>query len=108
VQFGLKPTYEAGSLLRIEPTAQDLFGQANSNVASFQNYLETQVELVASSNVLLAAAADPHLAGVAAVRNSPDSENALRKMLQVRIVPKSYLIRIASRRLHSRRPRRPT
>ena len=96
VQFGMKPTYEAGSLLRIEPTAQDLFGQANYNVSSFQNYLETQVELVTSTNVLLAAAADPRLAGVAAIRNSPDAERSIRRMVQVRIVPKSYLIRISS------------
>lgn len=90
----VKPIYLAESVLRVEPTSKPLFLPSGA-VESFEPYLETQVQLVKSSNVLIAAASDPGVAALPRIRSSADAEQEIRKLLQVGIVPQSYLIRVA-------------
>lgn len=92
VYVKLKPTYETSSLLRVEATSQDPFSVASSN--KNDTFMETQVQLITSTNVLLAAAADPKVVGTRTVQEAVDPVRALREKLHVNIVPRSNLIRI--------------
>ena len=96
IQLGLKPLYEASSLLRVEPNAQEIFGNNASSANGSQNYLDTQVQLITSSNVLMAAAADPKATNLGEIRAAADPEVVLRERLEVVILPKSFLIRVSS------------
>ncbi len=94
IQLKIKPDYEASSVLRVELAAQDLF--TNRPTDSRNSELETQVQLVTSANVLSAVTARPEIAAQPTVREAVDAEAALRKVLQVQIVPKTQLIRISA------------
>ena len=96
IQVFVKPSYEASSLLRVEPSGHELFGTAQATDNSYQNFMETQVQLITSSNVLGAAATGPAAAGMPTVRASEDPEAELRRKVQVKILPKSYLIEVAT------------
>src|SRR5579863_1424590 len=61
IYVGVSPRYEAVSMLRVEPTHRDLFGSSNAAAESFDPYLETQVQLITSPNVLIAATSDPKI-----------------------------------------------
>jgi succinoglycan biosynthesis transport protein ExoP len=95
IQYVVKPTYEASSLIRIEPTAQALF-ESSTPSSNFQNYLETQIQLITSPNVLLAAASDSQASGMDGIRSSPEPEVVLRRMLVVKLLPKSFLIEVST------------
>lgn len=89
----VKPQFEAASLLRVEPSNRDLFGTGAAG-ESFEPYLETQVQLITSPNVIAAALADPKAASVKILKDSADPEAELRRKLLVSLVPRSYLIRV--------------
>jgi Mrp family chromosome partitioning ATPase/uncharacterized protein involved in exopolysaccharide biosynthesis len=95
VYVGVKPQFEAVSLLRVEPTHRDLFNTNIHAAESFDPFLETQVQLVTSPNVLNAAVSDPRTAGLPSLREAPDAEAEVRSRLQVGVIPKTYLIRVA-------------
>src|SRR5262249_40926277 len=99
IYLAVKPTYEASSLLRAEPTMHELFvnNRVHNALDSFDSYLETQVQLLTGTNVLLAAAADPAVAGTQLVRQAGDAEAELRDALEVKILPKSSLIKVSTR-----------
>jgi polysaccharide biosynthesis transport protein len=90
------PTYEAFSLLRVEPTPQELFVSSSSANNGYQNFLETQVQLITSANVLLNAVANSHAPGLEGIRNAPDPEILLRKTIKVDILPKTLLIEVST------------
>ena len=92
VYVKFKPSYEAISLLRIEPVKADPFSVASHHDESF---LETLVQLITSTNVLQTAALDPRVTGFPIIRLSPDVVAALREAMVVRIVPGSNLIRVS-------------
>jgi capsular exopolysaccharide synthesis family protein len=93
IQTYVKPQYQADSLLRVEPSPGRLF-DTPAGGETFEPYLETQVQLITSPNVLSAALADPKVAGLKLVRDAADPEVDVRKKLQVGVVPRSYLIRV--------------
>ena len=95
VHVKVHPHYEAFSLVRIEPSRQDLFETGAHGSEVFATYLKTQIQLITSPNVLSAAAAEPRVAAIPAVRLSPDAEAELARRLDVKLVPESYLIRIS-------------
>ena len=92
----LKPVYEATATLRSEPKTQELFG---FRVASESNgvFLETQVQLITSANVLSSVVANPEVAKTAFIGKAQDAVGELRKSLQVYAVPNTYLIRVSMR-----------
>ena len=96
IQFSLKPSYEASCLVRVEPTPQELFNVGLSSSNANTNYMETQAQLLTSSNVLLSAASDTQSPGLGAIRSMADPEAAIREMLDVKIQPKTYFIRVAA------------
>jgi succinoglycan biosynthesis transport protein ExoP len=94
----VQPTYEAFSLLEIEPTKPELFGPANSaDNRIVDAYLETQVQLITSNGVLEEALSrDPRIAQLPMIKKSKDPKADLREEMVVEIVGKrTYLIRVA-------------
>ena len=57
VHMRIKPLYETFSLLRVEPSHQDLFDLGMGSAEVFHHFLVTQVQLFTSPNVLVAARA---------------------------------------------------
>jgi polysaccharide biosynthesis transport protein len=90
----VKPTYESSGVLRIEPMNRDLFG-LGLNSEAFGTFLQTQVELIRSANVLSAALTDKKVAGTTMVKEAPDPQSELRSKLQVGVVEGTYFIRVA-------------
>ena len=90
----VKPTYESSSLLRIEPANRDLFNLGLNSAEAFDPFLQTQVELIRSANVLSATLAEKNVAVTALVREAKDPESELRGRLQVGILGGTYLIRV--------------
>ncbi len=88
------PIYESVSILRVEPSPTTIFGPASSS-ESFMPFMETQVHLVLSPNVLSAALTDPRLTVQPSLRETPDAEATLRSLVKVMIVPNSYLLRVS-------------
>lgn len=90
----IKPQYSAVSILRVEPSHRDLFGTGGGG-ESFEPYLETQVQLITSPNVLGAALVEPRTAALKLVREAGDAEGEVRSRLLVTLQPRSYLIKVA-------------
>jgi polysaccharide biosynthesis transport protein len=95
--MAIQPTYEAASLLRIEPVVPDMLSPLNRNLGEGQSptYLRTQVGLITSAKVLNPAIADPLVLNLATIRKSLDPKTDLLEKLKVVIVPDTNLIRIA-------------
>ena len=91
----VKPMYESSSLLRIEPANRDLFNLERKADETFESFLQTQVELIRSANVVSAALTDKDVATTKLVREAKDPESEIRSRLQVGIVEGTYLIRVA-------------
>ena len=92
----LKPSYEAAALLRVEPGVTDLFGVLSAR-GDMLTFIETQVNLIRSTNVLAAATHDPRVAGLPRIRNARDATVELRDALGVAAVRETYLIRVSLR-----------
>ncbi|CAN5904524.1 hypothetical protein BH23PLA1_BH23PLA1_00140 [soil metagenome] len=95
IHLMVKPDYEASSLLRVELSSQELFDTSRP-IDNRDSQLETQVELVTSANVLSAVMARPEIAAQPTVREAADAEAALRKVLNVQIIPRTQLIRVSA------------
>jgi succinoglycan biosynthesis transport protein ExoP len=94
----VSPTYEAFSLLQIQPVSHELYGQAGSEAINFTSvmpYLQTQVNLITTDRVLTTALASPEMKNLSFITKSDDSRADLRKSLDVKIVKDAYLIRVA-------------
>ena len=96
----VEPTYEAFSVLQIEPTKERLFSidvQDFTDRKYIEPYLQTQVLLMTSDKVLdQAISADPRIANLPMINSSMDPKAELRKQMVVEIVDnRTYLIRVA-------------
>ena len=100
----IQPTYEAISLLQVQPTRPDLFGPGVQNgldTVVAQPYLETQVQLISSDKVLDAAiarpptATKPMISKLPMIAASKDPKTDLRKEMTVDILKNTFLIRVA-------------
>jgi capsular exopolysaccharide synthesis family protein len=91
------PSYEAFSLLRVEPSAPILFAQSSTRdtAATAMPYLQTQVQLIKSDLVLSDAVASPLVSGLRVIKQSEDPKTDLRKTMLVEIVQDAYFIRVA-------------
>ena len=94
VWVNVKPTYQASSLLRVEPSASDLYGSRGSN-ENLDVFLQTQVQLITSPNVLTAAGADPRAAALPRIQTAVDVVQELRKVISVNSIGGTYLIQIS-------------
>lgn len=99
IYISIQPTYEAVSLLRIEPGTINPFEplEREAAVSETRNstYLKTQVGLLTSAMVLNPAIADPLVVNLPTIRKAVDPKNDLQEKLNVVIVPGTNLIRIA-------------
>ena len=87
----IDPTYEATTWLKVVP-AQTPLGTLGSGVGGA--FMDTQVELITSPDVLQRVTQDPKIAGLPMLRTL-DPETTLREKLQVAIPPKTELILIS-------------
>ncbi len=98
IWYFVEPTYEAFSLLQIEPVQPKLYsdrGQDNVDFKSVVPYLQTQVKLMTSDRVLEPAVANSLVAKLPVIAKSQDPKADLRKKMDVEIQQDSYLIRVA-------------
>lgn len=94
----VKPTYEAMSLLRVEPTTTDVYSVSNNSQTMLRDvkpYLQTQVELIKSNSVLEAALAAEGISKLPMIAGSEDPKADLRSELNIGIVEgNTYLIMV--------------
>jgi polysaccharide biosynthesis transport protein len=94
IQRLIPPTFEAFSILKIEPV-HDLYGQNRAeDFRSVQTYVQTQVALVTTDRVLSDAVARPAISNMSIVR-AEDSIGELRKNMVVETLKDATLMRIA-------------
>jgi uncharacterized protein involved in exopolysaccharide biosynthesis len=92
----VQPTYEAYSMLRVEPSAPNLFTPSSDrDNHAIGSYIQTRAHLFRSEAVLSAAVANSKISNLPSIKQSEDPKNDLRNKLAVEIVPDSYLIRVA-------------
>jgi uncharacterized protein involved in exopolysaccharide biosynthesis len=90
----IRPQYRAISLIRVDPAENDLFG-VKTRSDSLEPFLQTQVQLITSPNVLTAAGTNPKAAVLSRVQTSGDVVQELRKAIQVSVIPGTYLIEVS-------------
>ena len=90
----LPPTYHAISLLRVDPQKTDLYG-VRAKGETLDSFLQTQVQLITSPNVLTAAGTNPKVAVLDRIQKAGDVVQELRKVVNVSVIPGTYLIEIA-------------
>ena len=98
IYYFKEPTYEAFSLLQVEPREPKLFderGLDNVEYKSVLPYLQTQVKLLTSDRVLWPAVAGSSVAKLPVIAKSQDPKADLRKKMDVEILENTYLIRVA-------------
>ena len=99
ILYFMKPTFEAFSLLQIEPTKPDLFGQQqHGGLADYRGvepYLNTQAALITSDRVLKSAVTRRAVVNLPWIKESEDPTTDLRAEMAVEIVPDAFLIRVA-------------
>ena len=92
----VKPMYESDSLLRVEPGYKDLFNTGLHSSEAFGPFMETQVQLILSPNVLSTALEDPKVANQPSLLDArADAESALRRLLRVETVLNTYLLKVS-------------
>jgi capsular polysaccharide biosynthesis protein len=95
----VEPTYEAFSLLEVQPTQIELFKSGKGETPDLKStlpYLQTQVEIITSDPVLDAAVSQRSVAGLPMVKKTDDPKAYLREKMTVKIVGNNtYLIRVA-------------
>ncbi len=87
----VKPKYDTEAWLEVKPTSRNLIAPTYAS-ADFGPFLETQVLLVKSPDVLGAALQDPAVASLPRIINSLDPEADLKREIMVASQPKTHLI----------------
>jgi capsular exopolysaccharide synthesis family protein len=87
----VKPSYEAAAILQVEPTNRSVLAPtAISN--DLGAFMETQLQLLTSSDVVSLALKNPKVAALPRIRMALDPETMIKKQLRVSIPPKSHVI----------------
>jgi capsular polysaccharide biosynthesis protein len=93
------PTYDASSLIEIEPVQDDIFGpiarKTNEDSNRSVTFLQTQVHLITSNSILEPALVDPTVVDLPTVKKWEDPRYDLRRKLRVYPLGDTNLIRIA-------------
>ncbi len=88
------PQYRASSILRVNPSETDLFN-IRAQGELLDQFLNTQVSLITSPNILAAAGNNPKAAILPRIQQAGDVVFELRKAIQVGIIPNTYLIEVS-------------
>jgi uncharacterized protein involved in exopolysaccharide biosynthesis len=91
----IPPTFEAGSILSVEPVHGLYGGSKPEEIASHLSYMQTQIALITTDRVLYVALAGPEIKNLSIIREPADAMAELRKKFVVEIVPGAELIRVA-------------
>ncbi len=94
IYLKVKPSYKAYSVLRAEPASSTIFGLATSG-ETFDTFLQTQVQLIKSPNVLTAAATNPKAQNLPRIQAAGDAVQELKKVVDVNISTGTYLIEVS-------------
>lgn len=94
IYLKVKPSYKAYAYLRAEPSKDDIFG-VKSTGETFDLYLQTQVSLIKSPNVLTAAGAKSKVTSLPLIATAGDVVQELNKVITVGVVPNTYLIEVS-------------
>jgi uncharacterized protein involved in exopolysaccharide biosynthesis len=86
--------YRANSILRVDPAFTDLYN-VKTGGESLDAFLQTQVQLITSPNVLTAAGTNPKAAVLPRVTKAGDVVQELRKAVTVSVIPNTYLIEVS-------------
>lgn len=93
VYLKVKPIYRAASLLRVEPTVIDLYGGVSREGS--EPYMQTNVELITSENVLSDATQVENVRALPRIRSAGDANQELKKVVSVMIRPGTHLIEVS-------------
>jgi polysaccharide biosynthesis transport protein len=92
----IKPTYDAFAQIYVELGDNPIFIQNGAGNIDASQYIQTQVALITSPPVLMAALSEhPELTGLPLLAGQADPESELRGALVVGQEPKTSLIRVA-------------
>jgi succinoglycan biosynthesis transport protein ExoP len=91
----IEPTYEASSLLHIEPLATELFTANRVGESQGSTYLKTEVTVLTSDKVLEPVVANALVVNLPMIKKSVDPKSDLRQKLRVGIIDNTNLIRVA-------------
>jgi polysaccharide biosynthesis transport protein len=94
VYLKVKPSFKAYSIVRVVPASNDLYGVRTSG-ETFDPFLQTLVNLVTSPNVLTAAGSERVAATLPRVQAAGDVVQELRKVINVVVIPNTYLIEVS-------------
>ncbi len=94
IYMKVRPSYRAISLLRVDPAENDLYG-VRTRSDSLDPFLQTQVQLITSPNVLTAAGTNPKAAVLPRIQTAGDVVQELRKAIMVNVIPGTYLIEVS-------------
>ena len=94
VYMKVKPSYMAFSRIRIEPATNDLYG-VRTNGETFETFMNTQVQLITSPNVLTAAGMNSKIVPLQRIQTAGDVVQELRKSVNVGVLPGTYLIDVS-------------
>ena len=89
----IRPSFEATAWLQVEPPAREILVQSRAGI-DFGPYLDTQVLLITSPEVLANAVSDPEIASLPKVRASADPEIDLRKEIAAAVQKGTHLIKV--------------
>jgi polysaccharide biosynthesis transport protein len=98
IEWTIKPTYQAMSVLQIEPTKPQIYNQQSGSFSDYRTvspYLSTQATLITCDRVLKEAVADPLVRDLAWITKSEDPTTDLRNQLLVDVGPDNFLIHIS-------------
>ncbi len=92
----VKPKYAADAVLRVEPSHRDILNTGMYQQENIATFMETQVQLIKSANVLSHSLADPTVAAQPSLSQEKvtDPEGELRRLLEVMQVPGTYLLQV--------------
>ena len=94
IMVKVKPKYTSEAVLRVEPSHKDLYGTGMYSAETLGTFMETQVQLIKSSNVLAAAVAKMDIPSLPSLAGAIDVEGELRRLIEVQQVPGSYLLQV--------------
>ena len=95
IQQLIPPTFEASSILRVEPVHELYASTRPDDFRSLGAYVQTQIALIVTDRVLTTAIANPEIKNLNMIKGSEDSRAELRKNIVVENVKDANLIRIA-------------
>ncbi len=88
------PTYRSLSILRVEPASPTIFG-IETKTETFDQFLQTQIQLLRSPNVLAAAASNPKVQNLARIQQTRDVVQELKKVVDVNLLTGTQLLEIS-------------